>query len=102
MALFYLLAKSGIGDFEWGQVHSKMDTYRHNCITIFPISKQFDLPNNAIGITASSKWETQMPLVRQELTELLEFFWNAHFAVFDLYKGSLVTKSNYDEVMDYL
>jgi hypothetical protein len=102
MALFYLIAKKKVGDFEWSQVYSKIDSFRHECVNTFPISKQIDLPNNALGITASAKFQTQLDTVNQELLQILEFLWHGDFEIIDLYKGKIVTKSTYAEVMNYL
>lgn len=102
MALFYLIAKKKVGSFEWGNVYSRIDTFRHECITVFPISERIGLPNNAIGITASAKFRDQMDTVIQEVTQLLEILWQVDFEVYDLYKGKTITKLTFSEVMDYL
>ena len=102
MALFYLIAQKKVGGFEWGHVYSKIDTFRHKCITVFPISERIGLPNNAIGITASAKFRDQMDTVIQEVIQLLEVLWQVDFEIHDLYKGKAITKLTFSEVMNYL
>jgi hypothetical protein len=101
MALFYLIAKKA-GDFEWGHIYSKIDTFRHECITVFPISKWIGTPTNAIGITANGKFRNQINIVVRELTQLLELLWQTDFEIYDLHKGRLITKSTFKDVMNYL
>jgi hypothetical protein len=102
MALFYLIATSKKGDFEWGQIYSRIDTFRHKYVTVFPISKRIGLLNNAIGITANPKYRTQVNFVIKELTQLLDVLWDVDFEVSDLYMGKTVTKSTIAEVMSYI
>ena len=102
MALFYLIAKKKAGDFEWGDVYSRIDTFRHECITVFPISKRIGLHKNAIGITASAKFSEKMNIVIKEITQLLDVLWQADFEIYDLYQGKAITKSTFSEVMNYL
>jgi hypothetical protein len=102
MALFYLIAKQKVGDFDWGQIYPRIDTLRHECITIFPISKQIGVLTNSIGITLSSEFKGQIKIVTQELTQLLELLWNAGFEIYDLYKGQIITSQTLKEVMNYL
>jgi hypothetical protein len=102
MALFYLIAKKKVCSFEWGNVYSRIDTFRDECITVFPISERIGLPNNALGITASAKFHDQMDAVIKEVKKLLEALWQLDFEVYDLYKGKAITKLTFSEVMDYL